>query len=120
MLPALAILIMAGAMRVAWTQEARASMSGRVTDPQGAVVPDAAVVIRSDDTRVEQSTKTNEQGNWIVRFLIPGTYSLQITAPGFKQVERHGIQLQTADQKQFDAKLEVGSTSTQVEVRAET
>lgn len=102
----------------AWGQEARAAISGRVVDPQNAVVPQAEVTVRSDDTGVEQSAKTNDQGNWAVRFLIPGRYSLRITAPGFKQMERHGIVLETGDQKQFDTQLEVGSTSMQVEVTA--
>src|SRR5690348_9721161 len=79
---------------VAWTQEARATMSGRVVDPQNAAVTQADVVVRSDDTGVEQRTRTNDQGNWTVRFLIPGYYSLRITAPGFRQMERRGIELQ--------------------------
>src|SRR5260370_2854028 len=49
-----------------------------------------------------------------------GNYRVRGTAPGFKQVERNGIELQTADQKQFDTRLELGSTSTQVEVTAGT
>ena len=105
---------------MSWAQEARASLSGRVMDPTGAVVPSAEIAVRSDSTGVEQTTRTNDQGNWIVQFLIPGSYSLRVTAPGFKQVERHGIVLQTGDQKQLDTTLELGSTSTQVEVVAET
>ena len=104
---------------VTFGQEARATLSGRVMDPQGAVIPGAEVVIRSDDTGVEQTTKTNSQGNWSVRFLTPGKYGFRVTAPGFKQVEHPGILLQTADQKQIDTQLEVGSTSSQVEVTAE-
>ena len=104
---------------LAKSQEARATLSGRVADPQKAMVPDADVMVRSDDTGVEQTTRTNVQGNWAVRFLIPGSYSLRVTAPGFKQVELHGIALQTADQKQIDIQLEVGSTNTQIEVTAE-
>jgi hypothetical protein len=93
-----AVVFFAGATGpVAWAQEARATMSGRVVDPQNAVVPQAEIVVRSDDTGVEQTTKTNGQGNWTIRFLIPGNYSLRITAPGFKQVERQGIELQTAE-----------------------
>ena len=95
-------------------------MSGRVLDPQNSVVANADIVVRSEDTGVEQSTRTNEQGNWSVRFLIPGNYSLRIAVPGFKPVERRGITLQTADQKQFDLQLELGSTAAEVEVTAET
>src|SRR5215469_7535520 len=86
-------------------QEARATMSGRVLDPQNRVVANAGVVVRSEDTGVDQSTQTNEQGNWSVRFLIPGNYGLRITVQGFKPVELRGIALQTADQKQFDLQL---------------
>lgn len=113
------IFFLAIAVQIGWGQESRATMSGRVTDPQSAVVPNAEVVVRSDDTAVEQITRTNSQGNWTVRFLIPGNYSFHVTAPGFKTAEHRGILLQTADQKQFDTVLEIGSTSTQVEVRAE-
>ena len=45
--------------RASWGQEARATMGGRVLDPQNVVVPNADVVIRSEDTGVEQSTRTN-------------------------------------------------------------
>ena len=120
MLLGAALSLLVVTTQATWAQEARATMSGRVVDAQSAVVPSALVAIRSEDTGVEQTTRTNEQGNWIVRFLIPGNYSLRVTAPGFKQVEHHGIALQTADQKQFDTQLEVGSTSTQIEVKAET
>jgi Carboxypeptidase regulatory-like domain len=100
------VLFLALSMPVAWAQESRATMSGRGADPQGAVVPDAQVAVRADATGVEQTTKTNGQGNWTVRFLTPGNYSLRVTAPGFKQVERHKIALQTADQKQLDIQLD--------------
>src|SRR5512142_206520 len=76
-------------------QGARATLGGRVTDSQGAVVPGAEVIVRSDDTGVKQQTVTNGQGNWTVQFLVPGHYSFTASAPGFKEMERHGITLQT-------------------------
>jgi len=94
-------------------------MGGRVLDPQGAVVPGAVVVVRSDDTGVEQTTQTNAQGNWIAGFLIPGNYSISVSAAGFKQADRHGIALQTADQKQLDTQLELGSSNVEIEVRGD-
>src|SRR5690348_14284429 len=87
---------------VAWPQEARATLGGRVTDAQGAAVPGASVVIVSDDTGVKQQTRTNSQGNWIVEFLLPGRYHFSVTAAGFKIENRQGITLQTADNKQID------------------
>ena len=94
-------------------------MGGRVTDAQGGVVPAATVLVVSDDSGVKQQTSTNPQGNWIVQFLLPGRYRFSITAPGFKSLDRSGIQLQAGDNKQLDGQLEVGATSQSVEVTAE-
>src|SRR5882724_737405 len=100
-------------------QEVRATVGGRVTDPQGAVVPAAIVVVVSEETGVKQQTVTNHQGNWIVQFLLPGRYRFTITAPGFKTENRRGVELQTADNKQIDVQLELGSAAQSVDVTAE-
>ncbi len=55
-------------------QEVRATITGRVMDPQGALVPNATVVVVNDDNNVRQETKTNNQGVWITEFLLPGHY----------------------------------------------
>ena len=49
----------------------------------------------------KHQTKTNEQGNWTVQFLLPAHYHFSMTAPGFKTTERK-VELQAADNKQFD------------------
>jgi hypothetical protein len=103
----------------AWGQEARASLGGKVTDPQGAVIPSASVVVISDDTGVKQKATTNPQGNRLVQFLIPGHYSFTVTVPGFEQAELHDITLLTADHKQADVKLEIGAATQQIQVTAE-
>jgi hypothetical protein len=100
-------------------QEVRASIGGRVMDAQAALVPGAAVTVVSDETAVEQRTRTNAQGNWLVEFLLPGHYHFTVAAPGFKNAERTGIELQAADSKQIDVRLEVGSASQSIVVTAE-
>ena len=102
-----------------WAQENRASLGGRVTDPQDAVVPGASVTVTSEETRVKQQTSTNGAGEWKVPFLNPGPYSIEVSAPGFKTAERKGITLQTADIKQIDIVLEVGAIAERVVVTAE-
>ena len=104
----------------ALAQEVRATIGGRVTDAQGAIVPNATVVVTSEDTDVQRQTSSNNQGNWTVEFLLPGHYKFSITAPGFKTENRTGIDLRSADSKQFDVRLEVGATSQSVDVVAET
>ncbi|MGI8746669.1 MAG: carboxypeptidase regulatory-like domain-containing protein [Bryobacteraceae bacterium] len=104
---------------LSFSQEARATLGGRVTDPQGAVVPQATVSVVSVETGVSQETRANAQGNWTVQFLLPGHYYFTVAAPGFKTEKRQGISLQTADNKQIDVQLEVGSAAQSVEVTSE-
>jgi hypothetical protein len=104
----------------AWGQAARATLNGRVTDGQGAVIPGADITVTSDDTNVKITAKTNEQGIWMVQFLVPGSYSLTVNSQGFRPVERKAIKLQTGDSKQIDTQLEIGTATTQLTVTAET
>src|SRR5690349_2919652 len=73
-----------GSGSILHAQEVRATVGGRVTDPQGAAVPNASVTVVSDDTDVSQRTRTNNQGSWTVEFLLPGHYHFLIAARGFK------------------------------------
>ena len=101
-------------------QESRATLEGRVTDQQGAIIPQAAVVVTSEQTGVKQQTTTNDQGAWTLNFLNPGAYTITISVPNFKTFERRGVTLQVADRKQIDATLELGEVSDHVVVTAET
>ncbi len=114
----LAAALLAAGVR-SWAQEVRASVGGRVTDPQGAVIPGAKVVVLSDETGVKRETVTNGQGNWLVDFLLPGKYRFTVSAAGFKGEIREGVTLQTADQKQFDVRMEVGESTQAIQVTAE-
>jgi hypothetical protein len=107
------------AAAVSCAQEVRATMGGKVTDAQGALVPGATIVVVSDDTNVRTETKTNGQGNWILQFLLPGHYRFSVAAPGFKTTDRTGVELQAADNKQFDVQLEIGAATQSVEVTAD-
>ncbi len=104
---------------MAWGQEVRATIGGRVTDVQGAVVPGAAVTVVSDETGVERRTHTNGQGNWIVQFLLPGRYHVSVGAPAFKTAVSGSVTLQAADNTELDVQLEVGAVTQSVEIKAE-
>ncbi|HEV3201494.1 MAG TPA: carboxypeptidase-like regulatory domain-containing protein, partial [Bryobacteraceae bacterium] len=106
------VLGLPGGANLAWGQGSRATLGGRVMDGQGAVVPNATVVVTSDETGVKQTTKTNGQGNWTVQFLVPGTYSFSVVSSGFRQLDRQGITLQTGDNKQMDTQLDLGTSTT--------
>ncbi len=81
-------LFCAGALLLACivcpAQETRGSITGKVTDPSGAVVPGAAVVVTNTATNVASRAATNETGYYEVNFLVPGPYSVSAETKGFK------------------------------------
>jgi hypothetical protein len=69
-------------------QDPRGTVSGRVTDSTGAVVPGAEVRIVNDNTGVSASAKTNDSGNFVLPYLPAGPYALNCQLQGFKKWER--------------------------------
>src|SRR5262249_33523815 len=116
----IALLLPAPVFQLLHAQESRATLEGRVTDQQGASIPRATVIVNSELTGVKQQTFTNDQGNWTMRFLNPGVYTISINVPNFKTFERRGVTLQVADSKRIDTTLELGDVSEHVVVTADT
>lgn len=100
-------------------QEYRSTVLGAVTDQSGAAVPKAAIVIRNDETGVASRAVTNGDGAYQVPYLLPGTYTLEVTHPGFKTHRRGPIELRVDDRTRIDVTLEVGRTTEQVTVTAD-
>jgi len=71
-----------------------ASVTGRVTDASGAVVPGADIAAKSAATNAMVSTSTNSDGYYSISNLVPGTYDVTVSKPGFASVEAKGLQLQ--------------------------
>ncbi|HPT28348.1 MAG TPA: carboxypeptidase-like regulatory domain-containing protein, partial [Bryobacteraceae bacterium] len=100
-------------------QEVRASLAGFVSDPSGAPVPGVSVVITSVERNVTTTTQTNDQGNYLFPFVIPGTYNLTIERSGFKKYARQNIVLQAQDKARADVALEVGDVTQSINVEAD-
>jgi hypothetical protein len=100
-------------------QEYRATVLGSVTDPTGAAVPKASVVIANNESGVSWRTETNSEGAFQVPYLLPGVYTLEVAHPGFKTHRRGPIELRVDDRARIDVALEIGRTSEQVTVTAE-
>lgn len=100
-------------------QESRGSISGTVTDPQGAVVPAAQVVVTSEGTNAQSRTSTNNTGFFEVPLLNPGAYTVTVEAAGFKKVVRNGLTLTVGTRLAVDITLEVGQVAETVEVTGE-
>ncbi|MGH9522024.1 MAG: carboxypeptidase regulatory-like domain-containing protein, partial [Terriglobales bacterium] len=92
---------------------------GTVTDPQGAVVPNAAITAKNQETGASVSTKTTSQGTFRISSLPPGRYNLTATAGGFSHITRPVV---VAIGGTTSANLQMGlsGNATTVEVTAET
>jgi len=113
-----AILALGTCMANAQTELAH--VSGRVTDQSGAVVVDTEVEIRSVDTNLSTTVKTNQDGFYTFPSLHPGRYQLSARKPGFKTVMVTQFILNAQDNVSRDFVLQVGSASESVTVTAET
>ena len=96
----------------------RATITGVVTDPAGASMPNATVKVRNEGTGVETVLTANEAGAYTTPLLILGTYTVSVEQPGFKTFVRSGIQLSGGLVYRQDATLEIGAVSERVEVVA--
>jgi hypothetical protein len=101
---------------LAQAQVGTSTLTGRVTDPTGAVVAGVAVTITNTETNFRFSSNTNEEGLYRVLSLAPGPYHLTFEAAGFKRVMREDITLRTGDVLAVNASLELGSVADSVEV----
>lgn len=87
--------------------------SGVITDPSGAAIPQAQVVIHNLDTGTEQSTSTDSQG-WYEFLAAPGQYKIEVTAQGFKTYVHNGLELGPTAPLRIDAGLQVASKEEEV------
>jgi hypothetical protein len=99
--------------------QATASIVGTVTDPTGAVVAGADVKISNAATGQSRTLKSNSSGAYQAPDLQPGSYSVEVTASGFKKFERTGITLNVNDVARADAALQVGEATESVTVAAD-
>jgi hypothetical protein len=94
----------------------RGSIRGTVTDPNGAVVTGATVVVTGPTG--ERTTTTNSDGIFEVGNLTPGVYAVKITQPGFKSASIADATVYVGKATTVDTRLEVGESSAVVEVTA--
>ncbi|HEX4948383.1 MAG TPA: carboxypeptidase regulatory-like domain-containing protein [Blastocatellia bacterium] len=114
MLPILALLL---ALTVtALAQSTNATLNGTITDPSGAVVPNAELVLTNTATNAEAKFTSNERGEFTFRNLTPGTYDLKVTKDGFQAYVQKGIVLTINSILQANVQLKVGGASETVTV----
>ena len=100
-------------------QTTTGQISGSVADPSNQLITGARITLNNEagDTR---NTVTNQTGDFVFSALVPGTYTIKISADGFKTLERKGIVLTANERRELDAiQLALGSVAESVSVVAE-
>jgi len=97
-------------------QEFRATLTGTVSDPSGAVIPNATVEAVNNSTQQKYTAKTTGSGAYYIPYILPGTYTVRATAPGFKTAEQNDVTLEASRSFNLNFKLEVGMATQTVEV----
>jgi len=109
-------LILAGALAA---QVNTGSISGTITDPAGAVVADATVTLTNEETGVRQTATSTAAGVYQFPALPRGRYKVEVVAPGFKKLERGGLELQVGGRLGVNLQLELGAVTDVLNVVAE-
>jgi hypothetical protein len=102
-----------------FAQTERAGISGRITDPNGAVVPHAVVEAIQNDTNVKTTTETNADGLYYLAALRPGSYRIVVSKDGFQQVIQANVLLHVQDELTLNFALRIGSVNETVTITAE-
>jgi Carboxypeptidase regulatory-like domain len=97
-------------------QEFRGTISGSVTDPAGATVTGASVIVTEFQTGTRIQTVSDSSGQYTAPYLLPGDYEVVVRASGFKEAVRKGLHVGAGDHPVIDMKMEVGDTAQTVEV----
>ena len=112
-----AALLLLMAFVMAGAQESRGSLTGTVTDPNGAALPGATVEIRNVETNVANTANTNDEGAYSFPLLNPGRYTLTVTVQGFANATRENIEIRVSEKITLDVPMSVtgvGETVTTV------
>lgn len=97
-------------------QVTTATLQGLVLDPSGAAIPGAEVTLSNEATGQELSGASSMAGEFAITFVPPGTYTVLLTAEGFKSTSVEGLQLATGQRANVNYTLEIGATTETVTV----
>lgn len=115
---ALLVLCLLASAFTAYPQSITGTLTGTVTDPSGAVIPQANIVLTNTDSRDVRRTITNTEGYFSFAAVPAGNYELRVEAAGFQAYLQKGIPFNGADKRNVDVQLQVGAANQQVEVIA--
>jgi hypothetical protein len=115
--PWLVITVMFLSFSISYAQQLTGTLSGIVTDQTEARVPGAQIVVKNDASGDTRTSNADSSGFWSVTALIPGTYTVHVSAQNFAAWEINGVVLNQGDSRTIpNIRLKIGGESTAVTV----
>jgi hypothetical protein len=114
----LCLIVLLSAGRVA-AQSTNAAITGRVTDPEKAVIAGARVSAINTETSLRYEGTSNNTGSYVISNLPPGPYRVEVERPGFKTVVETGVVLHVQDAVELNYEMALGAVSESVTVTAD-
>jgi Carboxypeptidase regulatory-like domain/TonB dependent receptor len=115
----LLITMLIATTNLAQAQVLYGSLVGTVVDPNGAVVPGAAVIATDQDTGLSQAGKSDATGTYQFVNLQPGRYSLKVSLSGFKTSERRDVAVEANNVTRTEFRLEIGNVEQSITITGE-
>jgi len=109
-----ALLITSCGINIVLAQEFRATLTGTVADPSGAMIAHATVVAVNQATRQSFRAETTDSGAYFIPYVLPGEYAVTVTAPGFKPRVQEKVVMDAGVARGLSFVLEVGSAADSV------
>ncbi|MBL8211546.1 MAG: TonB-dependent receptor [Bryobacterales bacterium] len=100
-------------------QTSLATITGTITDPQGAGIPEVKVEVTNLGTGLTYARNSSADGTYVIPQLPIGAYKLEASVTGFKAFLQSGITLEVNQRQRVDIRMEVGNVSESVSVTAE-
>ncbi len=112
------LLLVALAAVVLFAQGNVATLNGTILDSSGAAVPGAVIIATNVETGVETRAATTSAGAYTLAYLPAGTYTLRVTAAGFRTSQQENVILRVGQVQSVNITLELGAITEQVNVTA--
>ena len=112
------LIVAAFCLQMAFAQSISGTLTGIITDPSGAVVPDAKVSLKNEGSGDLRRSVSNAEGFFTFSAVPAGTYEIDIEAPGFLLYKVSGLNIQASERRNLDVNMKVGSTAETISVSA--
>ncbi len=95
------------------------ALTGTVTDQQGAIVSGVEITVTSETTGEKRTAVSQDNGDYAVPQLLPGSYRLEFSRAGFKTAVKSGLRVSVTETSRLDVQLEVGQVTESVSVTSQ-